>query len=85
VGKDAESMIKKMGATYVPNILLVGSTTESDLALFEGRFSEDGTYIYVCRDNTCKLPVKTIPEALHILDPTNTYLQTETLDFGGLH
>ena len=85
VGKDAESMIKKMGATYVPNILLVGSTTESDLALFEGRFSEDGTYIYVCRDNTCKLPVKTIPEALRILDPTNTYLQTQTLDFGGLH
>jgi uncharacterized protein YyaL (SSP411 family) len=85
VGENAESVIKNMGANHVPNILLVGSTTESNLPLFEGRFSEDGTFIYVCQDNTCKLPVKTVEEALHILDPTKTYARTQTLDFNGFN
>ncbi|WP_396637426.1 thioredoxin domain-containing protein [Maribacter sp. R77961] len=85
VGENAESVIKNMGANHVPNILLVGSTTESNLPLFEGRFSEDGTFIYVCQDNTCKLPVKTVEEALHILDPPKTYARTQTLDFNGFN
>ena len=85
VGTEAHGLMKAMGTIHIPNTLLVGSTKESNLALFEGRFDEDGTYIYVCRDNTCKLPVKTTQEALKLLDPTNTYTKQSTLDFDGLN
>ncbi len=67
VGKEAKSLMEAMSNQYVPNTLLVGSNVDSDLALFEGRYSEDGTFIYVCRDNTCKLPVKTVNEAIELL------------------
>jgi len=85
VGKEADQITKGMSTIYMPNILLVGSTEESNLALFEGRFAKDGTYIYVCRDNTCKLPVKKIQEALNILDPTNSFTKNQTLNFDGLN
>ena len=48
-------------------MLLVGSTSYSDIALFDDRFFEDDTFIYVCQDNACKLPVKTVEEALKLL------------------
>ena len=85
VGTEAHGLMKAMGTIHIPNTLLVGSTKESNLALFEGRYDEDGTYIYVCRDNTCKLPVKTTQEALKLLDPTNTYTEQSLLNFGGLN
>lgn len=67
VGKNAKSLMAGMGKQHVPNTLLVGSTVASDLALFEGRYTDKGTFIYVCQDHTCKLPVKTVAEALEIL------------------
>lgn len=67
VGNDAQRMLLELSNQNVPNILLVGSTTKSDIALFEDRFVQDATYVYVCQDNACKLPVKTINEALPLL------------------
>lgn len=67
VGTNAKSLIASMSTEHIPNTLLVGSAVESELALFEGRFTDEGTFIYVCRDHTCKLPVKTIREALNLL------------------
>ncbi|MFD0799399.1 thioredoxin domain-containing protein [Maribacter chungangensis] len=78
VGKDAKSLLAAMSNQYVPNTLLVGSSVESELALFEGRYTDEGTFIYVCRDHTCKLPVKTVNEAIALFGgnkkrtPTNT-------------
>ena len=37
------------------------------MPLFKGRYADDGTYIYVCQDHTCKLPVATTKEALEQL------------------
>ena len=67
VGTDAKSLIADMSTEHVPNTLLVGSTVESELALFQGRYSDKDTFIYVCQDHTCKLPVKTVNEALNLL------------------
>ena len=69
VGNNAEKILLELGEKNVPNILLVGSTSRSDVALFEDRFFEDDTFIYVCQDNACKLPVKTVNEALELLRP----------------
>ena len=48
----------------MPNKLLAGSIKESDLFLLQNRFVKDETLIYVCIDNTCKLPVSEIKKAI---------------------
>ncbi|MCP4977663.1 MAG: thioredoxin domain-containing protein [Maribacter sp.] len=67
VGKDAENLRKELAQKHLPNTLIVGSTKESGLPLFEGRYVADGTYIYVCKDNTCKLPVDNVDSAIRQL------------------
>ena len=67
VGTNAEKLTSKLHKKHLPNTLIVGSTKESELPLFEGRYVDKGTYIYVCRDNTCKLPVDTLEGALEQL------------------
>ncbi len=67
VGKNAEPLLKDLHQNYVPNTLLVGSTSDNDLPLFEDRYFEDGTFIYVCKNTTCKLPVETVEKALEQL------------------
>lgn len=64
VGKKAGSLIKELNQNYVPNTLVVGSSSESSLPLFENRYFDDGTFIYVCKNTTCKLPVETVNRAL---------------------
>ncbi len=64
VGKDAEKLMAELRAKHLPNALIVGSTTASEAPLFKDRYFEDTTYIYVCQNSTCKLPVKTVDEAL---------------------
>jgi uncharacterized protein YyaL (SSP411 family) len=85
VGKEAKNLVAAMSKAYIPNILLVGSTVKSELALFEDRYGEDGTYIYVCRDNTCKLPVKTVNEAYGLLGGRATTGNIPSLGFDGLN
>lgn len=49
----------------VPNVLLTASVSDSDLPLFEFRYSENETLLYVCENYSCKAPVKTVSEALN--------------------
>lgn len=63
VGENAKSLMTKMNTNYLANTLLVGSTISSDISLFKDRYDNEETFIYVCQNNTCKLPVKTIEEA----------------------
>jgi hypothetical protein len=67
VGTKAKNLMEGLQANYVPNTLLVGSRVASDLPLFKDRFDQDGTYIYVCQDNSCKLPVESVGEAMRQL------------------
>jgi len=68
VGKNAEALLKELKVKHIPNTLVVGSTVESDSPLFKGRYVESGTYIYVCKNTTCKLPVTTVDEAMEQLE-----------------
>ncbi len=67
VGKDAEKMVLELSKHNIPNTLVVGSVSDSEIALFEDRYFSDATFIYVCQNNACKLPVKSIKEALPLL------------------
>jgi len=64
VGSDAKLKLEEINATYIPNKLIVGSLTESNLPLLEYKYNENETTIYVCIDGACKLPVKDSKKAL---------------------
>jgi uncharacterized protein YyaL (SSP411 family) len=67
VGPEAKGLSAAMHREFIPNALVVGSPVPSDLALFKDRFFEGETLIYVCTNNTCKRPVRTLTEALQQL------------------
>ncbi len=68
VGDNALEMVSEINLNYIPNKLIAGSTTASKSPLLEGRYLEGETYIYVCVNNTCKLPVKETHKALELIN-----------------
>ena len=68
VGDNALEIVSEINQNYIPNKLIAGSTTASKSPLLEGRYLEGETYIYVCVNNTCKLPVKEIHKALELIN-----------------
>jgi uncharacterized protein len=69
VGNSVDSISRELEGLYLPNVIFAGSPTESALPLLKdrGNFSEGKTLIYVCRNQTCKLPVESVQEAIEIL------------------
>ena len=68
VGEDAVELAGELHSKYLANTLIVASKVDSDLPLFADRYFEDDTYIFVCQNNTCKLPVNSVNAALEQLD-----------------
>ena len=68
VGKDAKSKIKEINTSYLPNALVAGSLKESTKPLLKYRYIDDETLIYVCVNNSCKLPVSEVSEALKLVN-----------------
>jgi uncharacterized protein len=65
VGKNAGAIRKELHQHYLPFAQLLGTTSKSNLSLFEGReATSDKTMIYVCFNKACKLPVETSEDAL---------------------
>ena len=67
VGEESQRNVKALNQKHLPNTLIVGSLKESELPLLKDRFVENETYIYVCQDRVCKLPVTSVDEALEQL------------------
>ncbi len=65
-GPDAQEKIKELNTYYIPNKLIAGSTTKSNLKLLQDRFSSD-TPLYICVNNTCQLPVTDVYKAVQQL------------------
>lgn len=64
VGKSVDEKRKSLQKHHLPNVIFAGSATESSLPLLKNRFVPDQTFIYVCSDKTCQVPVKETEEAL---------------------
>jgi hypothetical protein len=64
VGNNAIEKTNELNSQYIPNKLVAGSTVAGKRPLLEGRFVEDQTLIYVCVNNTCKLPVRETSDAV---------------------
>ncbi|GLU53621.1 thioredoxin [Dyadobacter frigoris] len=68
VGEDADELRKDFDRFFVPNKVVVGTKTSSQLPLLENRTKVNGkTAIYVCYDKTCQLPVTSVKDALEQL------------------
>lgn len=65
VGSEVLQVKNEMLNFYIPNKILLGGA-ESDLPLLQGKQSEQ-TKIYVCRNQTCQLPVGTVAEAIDLV------------------
>ena len=63
-GKNALQKIQELNQNYLPNILIAGAIGESDMPLMKNRFVEDETFIYVCVNGTCRLPVEDVSKAI---------------------
>jgi len=64
VGDDAKQKLEELNKVYIPNKLIVGSTSESKLPLLAYKYDENETTIYICIDGACKLPVSETSQAL---------------------
>ena len=67
VGNDVSSKLSELNTFYIPNKLIAGSNKENSFPLLKNRYQENKTLIYVCVDNSCKLPVSEVDEALALL------------------
>lgn len=71
VGKNASEKIREVNNRYLPNKIIAGSSTEANEPLLKNRYVKDKTFIYVCVNNTCNLPVTEIKTALETLKITD--------------
>ena len=68
VGNEAEFFRKALEKTYCPNKVVSGTKDSSNLPLLQNRVAvNDRTTIYVCFNNTCKLPVDNVEEAFKLM------------------
>ena len=66
VGENALEKVKQINSKYIPNKLIIGSTTENNLPLLKNRFIKDKTLIYVCVNKACKMPTESIEKAVSL-------------------
>jgi uncharacterized protein YyaL (SSP411 family) len=66
-GPQAEALRQQLSRHFLPNEVLAGTDTASQLPLLQGRPSREPTTIYVCRHRVCQLPVHSVAEALRQL------------------
>ena len=58
IGEDAKQYMQKFKQHYFPNVYCFWSANENDeLEIFKNRFVNGKTLFYVCKNNTCELPV----------------------------
>ena len=65
VGTNAEQLRIEMNKAYLPQSIFLGSTTNrSTLELLEQKWIDHKSFIYVCENKSCQLPVEQSSEAL---------------------
>ncbi len=67
VGNNAEELRKELMSKFIPNAIYLGGKTEGSLELLKDKLVKGHTYIYVCQNKACKMPVKNSAEALKLL------------------
>jgi uncharacterized protein len=63
MGSESQEKAKQLLRNYIPAAIFMGGTSEN-LPLLRGKLVKGRTIIYVCRNNTCKLPEEDVALAL---------------------
>lgn len=66
VGSQVHNIAKQVRSNYLPYSILMGTETQSDLPLIDGKVNPPGKEVtlFVCFNKTCQLPVHSVDEAL---------------------
>lgn len=70
VGLESPSLRKEISKNYIPHAILLGGNDEGSLELLKEKYQEGSTYIYVCRNKVCKLPVQNAIDAMRLMNPS---------------
>ena len=68
VGDNFDLVRRDLDKNYIPNMLLLGGSSEGSLDLLEGKLVKGETTIYVCKNKVCKFPVNTVSDALDLMN-----------------
>jgi uncharacterized protein YyaL (SSP411 family) len=63
-GHEANILRKEFSTYYLPSCIWSGTIDKSSLPLLKDKVKSGETLIYVCKNKTCGLPVKTVSEAM---------------------
>ncbi|MFZ5555079.1 MAG: thioredoxin domain-containing protein [Bacteroidota bacterium] len=63
-GPDAEKLARELQSRFLPGVVFAFSKTKSRLPLLTSRLKTGQTLIYICKNNSCNLPVETVEEAM---------------------
>ena len=69
VGKDCQLLRKQLNQYYLPNVFISGGFEQGDMQILEGKLIPNETTIYVCQNNSCKLPVNSVQKAMKQIVP----------------
>jgi len=67
VGTEAAAKRDELMRHYIPDALLLGGMNEGTLELLKDKLQRGITYIYVCQNKVCKLPVEEPQKALELM------------------
>ena len=70
VGKSVNENLLRVYKQSPPNVIFALSDKISDLPLLKNRYVENETLIYVCKNNSCLLPTKSVEDALKQIEST---------------
>ena len=65
LGEQIDREQKEIQKKYLPNLIISGSNTESELSILKGRFVKGKTRYYLCEQGKCQLPKE---ELTHVLN-----------------
>ncbi|MCC7302156.1 MAG: thioredoxin domain-containing protein [Bacteroidia bacterium] len=71
VGNSVNDFHRLLRKRLPPHLIFAGSRGSSTLPLLIGRHKEEETLVYVCRNASCREPVKTAEDALRLLQADN--------------
>jgi hypothetical protein len=63
-GEKAPELRKEFNTHYLPSCIWSGTIHTSSLPLLKDKMKSGETFIYVCKNRSCLLPVKTVVEAM---------------------
>ncbi len=68
VGSDYKRYHQSLYSQYLPNAILLGGASEGSLELLQEKLQEGETFIYVCQNKVCKLPVQEVGKAVALME-----------------